>query len=158
VIVSFNTIFCGECNKHMHPKFQGPRYSSTGPEMSWDPLISMCPHLVCSEWKIIFKMRAISKTFWKRFLNTRVGQSFRLCMPACDCKWHHLHYTQTSKRHILLGMSKHMAAASRYKCSCADPAVKERLEKWCTNANLDPAERIINYPCECRPRGLWYEP
>lgn len=161
VLIRGMTQRCGACAVYRDRRFQ----SGGSADEQQDPLFDFCPHLICSEWSILGKLRLISNVFWQRFLQTRVGRNLMICFPRCKyCYWTSLFdvghsrkvHIDTQKRNqplrlLRLPMSSDQSRRAddfTPRCFCTSPAAEQVLRDWCKKAGI--AEKsVVVYPCRC---------
>ena len=104
-----------------------------------DPIKDYCPHLICSEWSLLPKLRSISKAFWKKFINSQVGKSLQLCLVppfAYQRRWTYLFTGYSKKIHLVSGYLN-------YDCPCLHcETLKSKMKTWLRRAGLDPRKNI----------------
>lgn len=161
VLVRGLTQRCGTCAVYRDRRFQ----STDRVDEQQDPLFDFCPHLICSEWSLLAKLRLIGNVFWQRFLETRVGSNVTICFPRCKyCYWTDLFdcgnsrkvHIDTRKRDqplrmLRLPMSSDTSRREEDftpKCFCTSPAAEEVLRIWCEKAGI-AKERVVVYRCQC---------
>ena len=113
-----------------------------------DPLFDFCPHLVCTEWSFLPKMRSIGKLFWQRFLQTRVGKEVKFCFSPCyNCYWTNLFGVGASeKRHVCL------QKIELSTCLCFSNKMAQDLKNWCCKVFGDK-NRVVIYKCKCHQKN-----
>lgn len=119
--------------------------ATTGSSKS-DLISEYCNHLVCSEWQFLPFLRSISRVFWKRFLQTRIGKNVSLCFPQCgSCDPYGLMTKGVSlKRHDshiprILNLAGNVLLkpnAHTVNCLCRNDKAKDFIEKWCKQAGM----------------------
>lgn len=101
-----------------------------------------CNHLVCSEWQFLPFLRSISRVFWNRFLQTRMGQDISLCFPQCGAcdppglmtmgvtlKQHNAHIQRIHK--LCGGQLMLTPNAHTTNCLCRSDKAIEFITNWC---------------------------
>lgn len=161
VLVRGLTQRCGMCAVYRDRRFQ----STDSVEEQQDPLFDFCPHLICSEWSFLAKLRLIGNVFWQRFLQTRVGRNLMICFPRCKyCYWTGLFDSGNSRKlhidtqervqpHRLLRLPMSSEPSRRSedftpKCFCTSPAAEQVLREWCKKVGI-AEKRVVVYRCQC---------
>ncbi len=145
---------CGSCAIYRDKRYQ----STANYEEQQDAMFDFCPHLVCSEWSFIAKMRSISIVFWERFLQTRVGKHFLFCLPQCkNCYWTDLydcgeakkiHYAPPRLKLTMQICDKRKMQEYTPKCLCISKKAEQELKIWCKKIGISES-RVCIKSCYC---------
>lgn len=159
---------CGICATYRTKRYHETNSMSENKKSyEEDPLFDFCPHLICTEWWILPKLRSISKVFWNRFIQSRAGRATRICFPRCfGCTWTNLYgFGSSQKVHETQFLSEYdrirYSAEDRSKftirlrlpfgdkfggmriadtsanCFCKSLDAAKYLQEWCKKANCD---------------------
>lgn len=150
---------CGRCAVYRDERTKRFQSTSSATEQE-DPLFDFCPHLVCTEWSILPKLRSIGRVFWQRFLATRVGRAMQLCFPQCAfCEWTNMYdFGWARKKHgtclprlpmFIPEESRHGGDDFTPRCACRSASARDVLTEWCRCAGLDATKTVIVLPCKC---------
>lgn len=123
-----------------------------------DPLFDFCPHIVCGDWRILGKLRLLSRGFWKRFINSAPGKKLMICIPKVTRRSHNLfsrddawpfdfvpaYFSLRRKEHIELETipSKCVLGSTcthdseKWCCICVCPDTKNNYIEWCKMAGI----------------------
>ena len=143
---------CGSCAIYRDKRYQ----STTSLEENQDAIHDFCPHLICSEWTFVAKMRSISKVFWERFLKTRPGRHFSICLPKCKfCYWTSIYDCGSSKKNhdVPPRLKLEMIDPNdddlfTPKCLCVSKSAEYNLRTWCKKIGLSES-RVQVKNCFC---------
>ena len=144
---------CGSCAIYRDKRYQSTKSS----DEIQDAMHDFCPHLICSEWSFVAKMRSIGIVFWERFLKTRAGRHFVLTFPQCKyCYWTDLYDCGEGKKvhHVPPRLNLRMPLESRRdgftpQCVCISKLAQKELREWCEKIGLSESRVVIKH-CFCQ--------
>jgi len=154
--------FCGQCALQSRLGGEERATANGRSTVCSDALAEFCPHLVCSEWSGLLRLRAISKTFWRRFKASGAGQALRLYAPVCaQCHFTNAYCGASRKAHLrsmqllkTLGLPRLTLANGRrtekQQCVCQLSCVDLLLERLCQVLDWNARQRIVRGHCYCR--------
>ena len=131
-----------------------------------DCLQTFCPHLVCGDWHLLLRLHSISKTFWRRLMQTNVGKALRLYAPSCAIEQRDNGFNGIEKRHVrMLQMLSSRGvprltllngrATNCQRCVCNLTGTDKLLEQLCRVLCWNAKERVMR-PAHCACRALFY--